>query len=39
LAGEKKCMPTTSCGREVLAAISSIESVEAARTGGRTQDW
>ena len=23
LAGEKKCSPTTSCGREVLAAISS----------------
>ena len=24
LAGEKKCIPTTSCGREVLAAISSM---------------
>ena len=24
LAGEKKCMPTTSCGRDVTAAISSM---------------
>ena len=28
LAGEKKCRPTTSCGRLVTAAISSTSSVE-----------
>ena len=28
LAGEKKCMPSTSWGREVTAAISSTSSVE-----------